>query len=146
MAADCVMKALTKIVDRAFFPAGEQIYGEGDESKLAYFVQTGAVLLSVKTDKGVVPHATVRERQVFGEMALLEETHRPMAATAIVDTTCILIQEEEFKQKLKSADPLVKAMLRVLARNLSQVEYESSWDAFKKREGIDDWIDSLSGG
>lgn len=137
-------KAPSRIVSRVNFSAGARIFGEGDESTVAYVVQKGAVLLSVKAAEGVIPHMTVRERQVFGEMALLEEAKRTMTATAIVDTTCIVIREEEFRRKLQATDPLVRGMLRVLARSLSEAEFETSWDAFRKREGIEDWIEALA--
>ena len=97
-------------------------------------MQTGAVLLSMRTDDGIIPHSTVREKQIFGEMALLEEQHRVMTATAIIDTTCILILNQEFKRKLEDTDPLVKALLRVLARNLSETDFQPSWEEFKQRE------------
>mgnify|MGYP006449299593 CR=1 FL=1 len=137
MAPDRVNKASGKVVNRRFFSTGQQIFVEGDPSDHAFFVQTGAVLLSARTDSGVIPHSTVREKQVFGEMALLDEKRRALTATAIVDTTCIIILRQEFKAKLEATDPLVKAMLRVLARNLSQIDYTPSWEEFKRRENFD---------
>lgn len=126
--------ASKRIVERVFFAAGDKVYAEGEPSTHAFFVQKGAVLLSVTTDKGVAPHSTVRERQIFGEMALIEEKTRAMSATAIVDTTCIVVFQSEFRRKLEMADPLIKALLRVLARSLGEVEHEAGWDVFMKRE------------
>jgi CRP-like cAMP-binding protein len=140
VAPDRVNKASGKVVNRRFFSTGQQIFVEGDPSDHAFFVQTGAVLLSARTDSGVIPHSTVREKQVFGEMALLDEKRRALTATAIVDTTCIIIMRQEFKAKLEGTDPLVKAMLRVLARNLSQIEYTPTWEEFKRREKIDELL------
>jgi CRP-like cAMP-binding protein len=130
-------RASAKVMNRKFFSKGQNIFVEGDPSDHAFFVQVGAVILSVSTDFGVIPHSTVREKQVFGEMALLDETHRTFTATAIVDTTCIIIMRQEFKAKLEGTDPLVKAMLRVLAHNLSHIEYSPTWEEFKRREKID---------
>ncbi len=137
MAAYGVNKAAAKVVNRQFFPAGQNVFVEGDPSDHAFFVQTGAILLSATTSTGVVPHSTVREKQVLGEMALVEEQRRAFTATAIVDTTCIIIMHQEFKAKLENTDPMVKAMLRVLARNLSQIDYTPTWEAFKRREKLD---------
>lgn len=137
MAPDRVDRASGRVVNRKFFSAGQEVYVEGDPSDHAFFVQTGAVLLSARTDSGIIPHSTVREKQVFGEMALLEEKRRAFTATAIVDTTCIIIMRQEFKAKMENTDPLVKAMLRVLARNLSQIDYTPSWEEFKRREKLD---------
>jgi CRP-like cAMP-binding protein len=130
-------RASAKVVNRKFFSKGQKIFVEGDPSDHAFFVQVGAVILSISTDSGVIPHSTVREKQVFGAMALLDESHRTFTATAIVDTTCIIIMRQEFKAKFEGTDPLVKAMLRVLARNLSHIEYSPTWEEFKKREKID---------
>jgi CRP-like cAMP-binding protein len=137
VASHGVSKASVKVVNRQFFPAGQQVFVEGDPSDHAFFVQIGAVLLSARTPNGIIPHSTVREKQVFGEMALLEEKRRAFTATAIVDTTCIIIMRQEFRAKLENTDPLVKAMLRVLARNLSQIYYMPTWEEFKRREKLE---------
>lgn len=137
MAPDRVDKASGKVVNRKFFSTGQEVFIEGDPSDHAFFVQKGAILLSARTPNGIIPHSTVREKQVFGEMALLEEKRRAFTATAIVDTTCIIIMRQEFKHKLENTDPLVKAMLRVLARNLSQIDYTPTWEEFKRREKLD---------
>ena len=100
-------------------------------------MQSGAILLSARTANGIIPHSTVREKQVFGEMALLDEKRRTFTATAIMDTTCIVIMRQEFKFKLENTDPMVKALLRVLARNLSQIDYTPTWEEFKRREKLD---------
>jgi CRP-like cAMP-binding protein len=114
------MNGAPKRVRRRDFVKGEAIFVQGDPSDHAYFVQKGAVLLSRRTEKGPVPLTTVQEKQVFGEMALMDEQHRTATATAREDTTCIVLVRQEFKAKLQETDPLVRALLRVLARNLSE--------------------------
>jgi CRP/FNR family cyclic AMP-dependent transcriptional regulator len=137
VAPDRVDRASGKVVNRKFFSTGQEIFVEGDPSDHAFFVQSGAILLSARTANGIIPHSTVREKQVFGEMALLDEKRRAFTATAIVDTTCIVIMRQEFKFKLENTDPMVKALLRVLARNLSQIDYTPTWEEFKRREKLD---------
>ena len=137
MAPDRVDRASGKVVNRKFFSTGQEIFVEGDRSDHAFFVQSGAILLSARTANGIIPHSTVREKQVFGEMALLDEKRRTFTATAIMDTTCNVIMRQEIKFKLENTDPMVKALLRVLARNLSQIGYTPTWEEFKRREKLD---------
>jgi len=137
VAPDRVDRASGKVVNRKFFSTGQEIFVEGDPSDHAFFVQSGAILLSARTANGIIPHSTVREKQVFGEMALLDEKRRAVTATAIMDTTCNVIMRQEIKFKLENTDPMVKALLRVLARNLSQIDYTPTWEEFKRREKLD---------
>jgi CRP-like cAMP-binding protein len=112
------MNAPAKSVRRRTFAKGEAVFVQGDPSDHAYFVQKGSVLLSRRSDQGTIPLLIVKEKQVFGEMALLDEERRTMTASAREETTVIVIMKQEFKTKLEDSDPLVRVLLRVLARNL----------------------------
>lgn len=114
------MNSPRKSIRRRTFSKGEAIFVQGDPSDHAYFVQKGSVMLSRRTDRGPVPFGIVNEKQVFGEMALLDEEWRTMTAAAREETTVIVILRQEFKSKLQDSDPMVRALLRVLARNLSE--------------------------
>lgn len=137
MASDQVARASRKIVQRQFHAAESKIFVEGDPADHAYFLQTGAVLLSKQTYTGIVPHSTVRPKQLFGEMALLGVNRREFTATAIVDTTCIVILRREFERKFEQTDPMVRTVMRLLAHGLAQIQIVPSWEDFARREKID---------
>ena len=113
------MKAATKIHRRKTFVKGEAIFIQGDPSDHAYFVQQGSVMLTKRSERGTIPFATIGPKQVIGEMALLDEDWRPMTAVAREATTCIVILRNEFKYKLQDTDPMVRALLKVMARNIT---------------------------
>jgi diguanylate cyclase len=114
------MNGTPKRVRRREFAKGEAIFVQGDPSDHAYFVQKGSILMTRRSDKGPVAVTTINEKQVFGEMALLDEESRPLTATAREPTTCIILVKQEFQAKLQDTDPLVRAHLRVLTRKLSE--------------------------
>jgi CRP-like cAMP-binding protein len=144
MASDpVVVRASRKVVQRQFHAAETKIFVEGDPADHAFFVQTGAVLLSKQTYAGIVPHSTVRPKQLFGEMALLGGNRRDFTATAIVDTTCIVILRREFERKFEQTDPMVRTIMRLLAHSLEQLQIVPTWEGFAQREKFDKETDLL---
>ena len=61
--------------------------------------------------------------EIFGEMAPIDNEPRMASATALKDTQCIVITEEEFQSKLKDADPFLNDLLYVLVRALRSVTH-----------------------
>ena len=105
-------------LERQTFPAGSLIIKLGDQAHSAYVVDSGKVEIWVERsgDKRVL--AEVTTGGIFGEMALIDAKPRSANATAVVDTVCIVVPEQLFKEKIDPIDPLVKALLRVLVRNV----------------------------
>ena len=51
-------------------------------------------------------------------MALIDDKPRSANATAVSETVCIVVPEKLFKEKIETVDPLIRALLRVLVRNV----------------------------
>jgi CRP/FNR family cyclic AMP-dependent transcriptional regulator len=51
-------------------------------------------------------------------MAVIDGGPRTATATAIADTTVVVISERVFKYKLKTADPFLRALVRLFVANL----------------------------
>ena len=56
--------------------------------------------------------------QLVGEMALIDNQARSAAARAQTATTCVLVSKEEFKKRIEKADPLTRAILKMLVDRL----------------------------
>ncbi|CAK0753692.1 hypothetical protein WCLP8_2490003 [uncultured Gammaproteobacteria bacterium] len=68
---------------------------------------------------------TIGPGGIFGEMSLIDHQTRVADATAIRQTICIVISPEIMDEKLDKTDPFIKALLRILVRNIrSMVEEE----------------------
>jgi CRP/FNR family cyclic AMP-dependent transcriptional regulator len=58
---------------------------------------------------------------IFGEMALIDNQPRMASATALTGTTCVIITDAVFDNKLKEADPFIAGLLRIFVRNIRSV-------------------------
>jgi CRP-like cAMP-binding protein len=107
-----------KNFERKQFLAGQIILEHGDIGHRAYLVETGAVEISRgRGDKRRIL-GRVGPGGIFGELALIDGQGRVADAKAVVETTCLVIPNDVFRDKLERADPFIRALLRIMARNL----------------------------
>jgi CRP/FNR family cyclic AMP-dependent transcriptional regulator len=111
-----------RILERKFYPEGATIFREGDDGSQGFIVQVGSVELSRRSKNGQLTVGRIGQNGVFGEMALIEPGNRLFTAKALTDTTVIQIRNGEFQSKLKAADPFVRAVVRVMARSLRDID------------------------
>lgn len=107
-----------KILQREVFPAGTVIIHEGEPGERAFIVETGKVAIwrNIGGKRGTL--GVIGEGGIFGEMALIDNQPRMASASAITDTTCLIVGEDAFKAKLDAADPFLVGLLRIFARNI----------------------------
>ena len=111
---------VAKIVyDRIVFYPGDQIFAEGDEGNWAYLIQSGQIEIVKQTPDGSAMRvALLKAGQMFGEMALLEELPRMASARAISESVVVLISAETMLDRIGKSDPLIRAMLNNMSKNL----------------------------
>lgn len=114
MSTDISLKAL----DRIAFQPGEVIFREGDVGDRAFIVTRGLVEISKTSARRSVVLEKVGIQGIFGEMALIDDRLRSATATAIELTHCMVIQHKELRQKLDRTDPFIRALLRIMVRNV----------------------------
>jgi CRP-like cAMP-binding protein len=107
-----------KALDRVTFQPGEVIFREGDVGDRAFVVTRGLVEISKASPKRRVVLEKVGIQGIFGEMALIDDRPRSATATAIELTQCMIIQQKELRQKLDRTDPFIRALLRIMVRNV----------------------------
>jgi CRP-like cAMP-binding protein len=71
----------------------------------------------------------MKEGEVFGEMALLDEFPRSATVRAIEPTTCLGIQRWHFRGILESHPQIALALLPVLTKRLRNAEREDEASA-----------------
>lgn len=99
------------------FQAGETVFREGDLAAEAYIVESGGIDIVMNRSNGSTVLGSLSAGAVFGEMALIDNT--PRMADAVCTQDCVLrvIPVDVFEAKMANADPFVRAIVRVLARN-----------------------------
>lgn len=109
---------MSQILPRKLIRAGKSIFKKGDPGDMAYVIQSGTVdiVRPVVDQRKVI--ASLAAGEIFGEMALIDGKPRMADAVAASDVTVLMISVEQFQQKLKEADPFIRALLRMFVANL----------------------------
>ena len=102
------------LADEAPRGRGEEIFHEGDVADALYVVVEGRVRV-LKAGSTV---AELGEREVFGEMALLDPAPRSATVQAVADSVLLRIRREDFQDLLAEELEVARAVIRVLARRL----------------------------
>jgi CRP/FNR family cyclic AMP-dependent transcriptional regulator len=110
------------IIERRSFKDGETVFREGELGSTAFLVQSGDVEISRMVDDNVKVLGIIGTNGIFGEMALIDE--KPRMATAKVKGGAIImtITKMMYESKLKSTDPFIRALLRILVQTIRQAQ------------------------
>jgi CRP-like cAMP-binding protein len=101
--------------------AGEEVFREGDVADALYLVASGRV----KVLRAGAVVADLGEREVFGEMAVLDPAPRSATVRAATDVVLLRIRREDFQDLLAEELEVARAVIRVLARRLRAALPES---------------------
>jgi len=102
------------ITEEAQRPAGAEIIREGEVGESIYIVVEGRVHVT----KGDKPVAELSEREVFGEMALLDPAPRSATVKALSDVTLLTIRREDFADIMAERHEIARGVIQVLTRRL----------------------------
>jgi CRP-like cAMP-binding protein len=110
-----------RLLDRRVFRKGETIFAEGAPGDAAYIVERGAIGIFKTVEGEQVQLATLRDAEIFGEMAVIDGGARMASAVAIEESTVIRIGRETLESKLARADPFVRGLIGILIDSLRGV-------------------------
>ena len=94
--------------------AGEVVIREGEMGDALYLVVEGRV----RVRKGEREVAELGEREVFGEMALLDPAPRSATVEAATDVTLLRIRREDFADVMAEKPDIARGVIQVLTRRL----------------------------
>jgi CRP/FNR family cyclic AMP-dependent transcriptional regulator len=102
------------ITEEAQHPAGADIIREGDLGESLYVVVEGRV----EVRRGDKRLAELSEREVFGEMAVLDPGPRSATVKAVTDVTLLTIRREDFADIMAERHEIARGIIQVLTRRL----------------------------
>ena len=105
-------------VERQTFQAGDNIFKKGDVGDVAYLVQSGEVEIIKNNDNNEEVIGVIGKGGIFGEMALIDSNPRMAMARASKGSTIIVVNKDLFDQKLKSVDPFIRGLLKILVDHI----------------------------
>lgn len=107
---------------RATFAPAQVIFREGEAGDRAYLVEQGLVEIRKKDSKGERLLGQIKPGEFFGEMALIDDNPRMASAVAAQHTICLTVARDVFKERMKKADPLLVALLKMFTSNIRELE------------------------
>jgi len=106
------------VMNRKVYHDGMNVFKEGETASRAFLVESGQVEIRKVIDGNEVVLGTVDKGGIFGEMALIDNAPRMASAVAVGETVLVIITQTLFEDKLKEADPFIRALLKIFVRNI----------------------------
>jgi CRP-like cAMP-binding protein len=108
------------ILERRFVPKGTLVVREGDDGASAFLIQSGKVRVFTGKDGKIIDLAVLETGQIFGEMALVFDEKRTASVEVVEDCNLIVITRQALDEKLKSSEPMVRAIIKMLSMRIIQ--------------------------
>ncbi len=98
------------------FSAGQTIFAEGEEGHNMYFIVSGRV--EIRSADNLIH--SLGEGEIFGEMALIDQSPRSADAVAVADCELEEISERAFVFRIGEAPFFALKVMRTLASRLRE--------------------------
>jgi len=112
---------IAEIAEEVPFGAGDPVFTEGETGDALYLVVEGAV----RVHRGDRQLARLGERDVFGEMAVLDSEPRSASVTVIEDAVLLKIGRDDFRDILGERPEIALGVIKVLSRRLRETNTKS---------------------
>lgn len=113
---------MSDILERRSFKDGETVFREGELGSTAFIVQGGEVEIFKNNGGTDQVLAVIGAGGIFGEMALIDDKPRMATARIKGGATIVTITKQLYETKLKSSDPFIRALLRILVQTVRRAK------------------------
>jgi EAL domain-containing protein (putative c-di-GMP-specific phosphodiesterase class I)/CRP-like cAMP-binding protein len=102
-------------IKRYVFPAGTTLFAKGEERYCAFLIDTGEVQI-VGNDEGGEDKmlCTLGEGEIFGEMAMIDNSPRSASAVTTKETEIYVIPRNTLQQRITGMDPIISLIIGLL--------------------------------
>ena len=126
-------------LNKNFFQKGELVFREGDPGDAAYLVESGSIGIFKTVEGEEIQLATMKEGELFGEMAIIDGSDRMAHAVALEDSVIVTLPRAGLEAMLAKQEPLVKTLIQILVDNLRNVH-----EVYMKRpRSIHDYFNAI---
>jgi HEAT repeat protein len=115
-----VLADVAAIVEEVEVAGGETVFAKGEAGDSMYLIVEGKVRVH-DGDRTIV---TLAEREVFGELALLDPEPRLASVTTLEDTCLLRLDREAFLELMSGNIEIVRGVLHVLCERLRKLGSE----------------------
>jgi CRP-like cAMP-binding protein len=114
------LKLLAFTSKRLTFPAGQELFHQGDMGDAAYIIIDGEADVTVSTPAGEITVAKVSKNELVGEIAILCDVPRTATVRAATEVTTLAISKELFFQMVTEFPEMAVEIMRELAQRLER--------------------------
>jgi CRP-like cAMP-binding protein len=118
------LKLLAYTSDVVTYQAGQVMFRKGDIGDAAYVIIKGEADVSISSDAGHIPIATLHDGDFVGEIAILCDTPRTATVSAKSEVKALRIRKEPFFELLRQFPEMALEMTRLLAERLARTTAE----------------------
>ncbi|OGQ88652.1 MAG: cyclic nucleotide-binding protein [Deltaproteobacteria bacterium RIFOXYA12_FULL_58_15] len=104
------------------FPAGHELFREGDSGKEMYVIQSGKVRISKQVRDVETTLVTLGPGEFFGEMSILNNEPRSASATVDAPAKLLVIDPRTFEAMVRGNAEIAVRMIKKLAARLQEAD------------------------
>jgi CRP-like cAMP-binding protein len=116
-----ILADLAPLMKEMQYEQGTEIFKEGETGDCMYIIQQG----NIKIHKGNTTLAILKDKEVFGELSLLDADTRSASATADTDCTLYKIDQEPFYELMDERPEVAKGFIKILCQRLRTMNEKS---------------------
>jgi len=118
------LKLLAFTSEMVNYADGETIFCQGDSADCAYVIMDGGVDVISETESGPIVAITLRQNQLFGEMALLNNVPRVATMKANGDLVVMKITADMFLKLISENSDVSLDVMRQLSAKLAMSHHQ----------------------
>jgi len=111
---ETILSELAPLMQEVEVESGTLLFSEGDIGDCMYIIYKG----QIKIHKGATTLAILKEKEVFGELSLLDSETRSASATANTDCFLFKIDQEPFYELVETRPEVAKGFIKILCQRL----------------------------
>ena len=122
-------------------PKGTVIFRQDDPGDCAYIIETGEVEIAIQQGGDRIVLSKLRQGELFGEMAILDQTRRSASAVAAEDCELFPISRDQLAKRIERADPVLRLCMNVILKRFRSTMKQwckTSGDETVSRAGFED--------
>ncbi len=108
------------------FQPGEIIFREGEDSDVAYIVQSGTIDIFKRYPKGTVLLAHLGEGEMFGEMGIVSDAPRSASAAANTIATVLQVRREQLVPAMSQLPYELQLVIQTIMERLRETNQKVS--------------------
>ena len=109
-----ILADLAPLMQEEEYEQGTLIFREGEIGDCMYIIHQG----EVNIHKGGTSLAKLKEKEVFGELALLDAEVRSASATTNTDCVLFRIEQEPFYELIDNRPEVARGFIKILCQRL----------------------------